>query len=214
MTAQDAKPPEGSAEPAPCPKCELLDQVTAVPEVYAASTSAEEAIYAAKTIATNKNQPPEARTAARARLRETRPPAVPSRALAPRPPAAGPLPAFGLFIFGLIAATLAILGNHKDPAATTPTTGFTLHSTTFAVVSALLAALCLIFMIRALVRNHRIAVGLSAAEAVWRCGWYCGRCTIIYFQPGQEPPGAIPGRFLMPGEFRRLVWQSGGYLRG
>jgi hypothetical protein len=46
---------------------------------------------------------------------------------------------------------------------------------------------------------------------VWRRGWYCARCGVVYFQPGEQPSGTAEGQTLHPEQFRRLVWSAGGY---
>jgi hypothetical protein len=60
-------------------------------------------------------------------------------------------------------------------------------------------------------RQRRLVRGLAAAEEVWRHGWYCRRCDVVYFQPGYAPPGVDPRTPLDTGDFRRIVFAAGGY---
>lgn len=60
-------------------------------------------------------------------------------------------------------------------------------------------------------RQKRLARGLAAAEDVWRHGWYCRRCDVVYFQPGYAPTGIDPRVPLTTDQFRRTVFAAGGY---
>lgn len=60
-------------------------------------------------------------------------------------------------------------------------------------------------------RQRRLAHGLRDAEKVWRHGWYCRRCDVVYFQPGYAPPGVDPRVPLTTDEFRQVVFAAGGY---
>jgi hypothetical protein len=60
-------------------------------------------------------------------------------------------------------------------------------------------------------RQRRLARGLASAEEIWRHGWYCRRCDVVYFQPGYAPAGVDPRTPLDTGEFRRIVFAAGGY---
>jgi hypothetical protein len=60
-------------------------------------------------------------------------------------------------------------------------------------------------------RRRRLIRGLAAAEEIWRHGWYCRRCDVVYFQPGYAPAGVNPQAPMSTGEFRALVFAAGGY---
>lgn len=83
-----------------------------------------------------------------------------------------------------------------------------------AVVCAVGCGLCVAGLVVSLVRGRRVRAGRAAAEAVWRRGWYCGRCAVVSFRPGEEPAGVEPGTALDPAAFRELVWAAGGYGKG
>jgi hypothetical protein len=74
-----------------------------------------------------------------------------------------------------------------------------------------LASICSVGVIGVSRRQARLARGLAAAEEVWRQGWYCRRCDIVYFQPGYAPAGINTRVPLATGEFRRIVFAAGGY---
>ena len=82
---------------------------------------------------------------------------------------------------------------------------------TISILLAVLSALCLVGMVVALIRRSAVTPGRPAAEAVWRRGWYCTRCALVHFAPGEEPPGVLYGQVLDPYSFRSLVWTTGGY---
>jgi ribosomal protein L37AE/L43A len=42
-------------------------------------------------------------------------------------------------------------------------------------------------------------------------GWYCGRCGLVYFQPGYEPKGVALRQALSPAQFQHEVYRAGGY---
>jgi ribosomal protein S27AE len=60
-------------------------------------------------------------------------------------------------------------------------------------------------------RRRRIRAGKPAALAVWNDGWYCGRCGLVYFQPGYEPKGVALRQALSPAQFQHEVYRAGGY---
>jgi hypothetical protein len=64
---------------------------------------------------------------------------------------------------------------------------------------------------RALARQQKIKAGKPAAEAIWRLGWYCCRCAVVYFQAGEEPSGVASGQPLTPAQFQHIVWTAGRY---
>jgi hypothetical protein len=63
------------------------------------------------------------------------------------------------------------------------------------------------------VRGRTVKAGRPAAHAIWRRGWYCRRCAVVFFAAGEEPAGVERGQVLDPGGFRVLVWTAGGYGR-
>ena len=81
----------------------------------------------------------------------------------------------------------------------------------FAVASGVLATTWSLGAVGAVRRQRRLARGIGAAEEVWRHGWYCRRCDLVYFQPGYAPAGVDPREPLTTQEFRRIVFGAGGY---
>ncbi|KQV22919.1 MULTISPECIES: hypothetical protein [unclassified Kitasatospora] len=73
---------------------------------------------------------------------------------------------------------------------------------------ALLAAVLLFVLAasRKAALRTRLA-GRPAAEELWAQAWYCARCATAHFPP---TPGE-PARALSLQEFRRRIWQAGGY---
>jgi hypothetical protein len=102
------------------------------------------------------------------------------------------------------------LGIH---AATTGTgqLGTSVFLVLFCLTSGVLAANWSLGVVGAVRRQRRLARGLPAAEEVWRHGWYCRRCDLVYFQPAYAPAGVDPRTPLTTGEFRRMVFTAGGY---
>lgn len=60
-------------------------------------------------------------------------------------------------------------------------------------------------------RHKRVRAGWSAALAVWNEGWFCGRCGVVYFQPGYEPAGVGLCQPLSLEQFQTVVYRAGGY---
>jgi len=79
------------------------------------------------------------------------------------------------------------------------------------MVLGLLGAVFLLLAVTVWFRLRPVRRGRSAAEAVSRLGWYCGRCGTVYFQRGAAPAGAEDAKAYSLEQFRRFVFQAGGY---
>jgi hypothetical protein len=144
-------------------------------------------------------------------------PIVPARDLAMAPAqfiaASGCL---GIF-FGIAAAGAFVAyraaGSSADAIGSNSTTREAEVLLAIGVVAGLLFAFCIFRLFVGLRRRSSISVGKPAAEAVWHQGRYCYRCTVVYFQAGETPPGVAPGQPLTPAQFQHIVWSAGGYGR-
>jgi hypothetical protein len=136
-------------------------------------------------------------------------PIVPSRELAIAPTsAAGCGAVAGLLASVVVCVVFAIWAHETNTATPTEIASVRLIAV---VVVGLLATFSVLMLVRAVALGSKIKAGKPAAEAVWRRAWYCYRCSIVYFQPGEEPPGLRPGQPMVPIAFRHLVWTTGGY---
>jgi hypothetical protein len=178
---------------APCPRCRHSDSILSVPAAYASARSTE-----AATRAIRDN---EVRVTVNAAL-----PIVAARDLAMAPD--GIDPNFGcLTVFLGIAAIGAPIvyeygTDHQNGDSVLLVVG---------AAAGLLFVLCIFLLSLALARQPKIKAGKPAAEAVWRLGWYCCRCAVVYFQAGEEPSGVTSGQPLTPAHFRHIVWTAGRY---
>jgi hypothetical protein len=82
-----------------------------------------------------------------------------------------------------------------------------------AIAATVVAATCLLVTLVSVVRRLVIRKGRPAADAVWRHGWYCGRCATVYFRAGEAPTGIAPATAIPPADFQHAVWTAGGYAR-
>ena len=174
----------------PCPRCGYGDSVMGVPAAYAAARSTEEAARAARAARDGE---------ARVVVVHSASPSVPASELALAPT----LFWFeiGVFFFGVAAAvTLNIYYNSGNSALLV-----------VSAVAGLLFMLCVSQLPRDLARRRRIKAGKPSAEAIWRLGWYCRRCAVVYFRVGEAPAGSTPGQPLTPAQFQRIVWTAGRY---
>lgn len=60
-------------------------------------------------------------------------------------------------------------------------------------------------------RRKRIERGMPSVMAYWQSAWYCGQCDGVFFTPGWEPPGVIPGRLLPIAAFQQAIWAAAGF---
>jgi len=184
----------------PCPRCGYSDSVLGVPAAYAAARSTE----AAARVVRDDEASHARRHAARAVVRSALP-IVPANELALAPTSFFPEFGWGVVFFGVVAVgALAIYQLAADHSG-----DFTLL--VVSAVAGLLFMLCISQLPRALARHQKIKAGKSSAEAIWRLGWYCCRCAIVYFQAGEDPVGSTPGQPLTPAQFKRIVWTAGRY---
>jgi hypothetical protein len=178
---------------APCPRCRYVDRILSVPAAYALACSTE-----AGTHAVGGN---EVRVTVNAAL-----PVVAAKDLAMAPTSFAP----GLGCVTVFLGVAAI----GAPVVYEATSARNSVDDTLLVAGAtagLLFVLCLFLLSLALARQPKIKAGKPAAEAVWRLGWYCCRCAVVYFQAGEEPSGVTSGQPLTPAHFRHIVWAVGRY---
>lgn len=200
-----------------CPSCGQGESVHAVPAVYESARATEETIARARRTANDDDASLARKRAARQQLAATPPPTVGSGVLAPAPKSRVGAFLAGTVMFALLAGVLTVMYNSSK--GFTDSTGLdadgsgsiALH--TFSIACTALSGLCLVGFAFALIRQLGIKRGRPAAEAVWRRGWYCGRCAVVYFRSGEQPTGIDAGRQLTPAEFRHLVWSAGGYAK-
>ncbi|WP_405494703.1 hypothetical protein [Nocardia sp. NBC_00511] len=134
-----------------------------------------------------------------------------SLALAPLQRGSGKLVLFGLIfaIPALIFLLIAIV-NFSDPKATTPLAVFLVAN--FLLISTMATPSLFLFWIAShrTRRNSRISKGISVSKNIWSAGHYCHRCGYCFW-PYPIAPG-IPARHsITPENYRRIVWNAGGY---
>ena len=185
----------------PCPRCGYSNSVLGVPAAYAAACSTEAAARVARDDEAGRAR----RNAARAVVHSALP-VVPASELALAPASFFPVFGCGVVFFGVVAVgALTIYQLATGPY----NSDFTLL--VVSAVAGLLFILCVSQLPRALVRRQKIRAGKPSAEAIWRLGWYCCRCAVVYFQAGENPAGSAPGQPLTPAQFKRIVWTAGRY---
>ena len=186
---------------APCPRCGYSDCVLSVPAAHAAARSTE----AATQVVRDDEAGWARRRAAGAALNAAMP-IVSAQELAMAPTSFAPFLGCGGILFGIIAVGAFIiyaLATDHQPGDSVLLVA--------SVAAGLLSAVFALSLPRSLVRRRRIKAGRPAAEAIWRRGWYCYRCAVVYFQAGEQPAGVAPGQPLTPPQFRHIVWNTGRY---
>lgn len=214
MGVQDAIPQGYRRGLTSCPVCGQYDGVVAVPAIYESSRATERAIAEARRVVNDFNSLGTGKAAGRATLAVTTPPPVRSRRLAP-----APMSIWGTFLGGAVslaipATFLHFMAKASNDFSNTYHMASDPENSTLATIGncfAGLAALCLLATVVAFVRRGAVTRGRPAADAVWRRGWYCQRCALVHFSPGEEPAGVLTGQVLSPDQFRALVWTVGGY---
>lgn len=197
MSMQDAVPPGSSKGLTPCPSCGGSATVASVPAVFHTAGATETVIAHAERVIRDDDSTRAEVRAARTAIASTGKPVVPSRLLAPAPSST-------MFPLGAGAAFSAFM------AFATGQFSDTVSSTVSVLAGTGTVGFC-VALGRSFRRNARVRAGRPAAEAVWHRGWYCERCGVVYFQPGEQPSGTAEGQTLSPEQFRRLVWSAGGY---
>jgi len=178
---------------APCPRCGYGDSILSVPAAYSSARHGE---AAARVSRGN-----EVKVTVNAAL-----PVVAARELAMAP--ANVVPEFGCLsaFLGIAAIGAPIVyeigTDHQNGDSVLLVAG---------AIAGLLLVLSVLRLSLALARQPKIKAGKPAAEAVWRLGWYCCRCAVVYFQARDEPAGVTPGQPLTPAQFRHIVWTAGRY---
>lgn len=196
----------------PCPSCGRDDAVLAVPAVHEASRATARTISQARATLDDDAAMAVDKAAARATLADTPPPAVRPALLAPAPE----IRALGCgclaFLVAIPAAIAWIVAFTGDGSAVVEPGR---HHAILAVAGVFTALFAVTLAGTAVgIRRHRsVQAARPLADEVWRRGWYCTRCAIVHFAPGEEPAGVLPGQTLDPDSFRRLVWRAGGYER-
>jgi len=205
----------------PCPSCLQLDQVANV------SVVRNRAVETVELTSTTFNQTGDLAQAPMSSRSSVTRPTLLGRRLAVAPTASPRGFAVFAVFFGLAAAGSYYLYGSADTDGSPSADGFpsTAGSPStvefsaasppfpFAVCVALtvLSAVLLLGAIGVAVRMRPVRRGRAAAEDASRRGWYCGRCGVVYFQPGSVPTGAEPAKPYSPDEFRGIVFAAGGY---
>lgn len=214
MGVQDAIPQGYRRGLTSCPVCGRDDGVSAVPAVYESSHVIEETIARAQSIVNDDDSSRDSKASARATLAATPPPSVRSRQLALAPTSRWATCLVGAVFLAFPAGFVQIMAESSRHFSEANRLAPDPENATLAVVAlgfAALSAACVAGMVAALIRRGVVHRGRGAADAVWRRGWYCGRCALVHFAPGEEPPGVLMGQVLDPDQFRALVWTAGGY---
>jgi hypothetical protein len=217
MSTQDAIPPGYRRGLTACPVCDDSEHVIAVPAVFESSSATEDTLSHAKYVLNDDDSSIAKKRAARETLATTVPAAVRSKLLAPAPRAGTP----GCFLFGCVFFALPAVALRYAVKTTddfTSSDPFLANShpedqtlMTLSNVAIGLVVLCALAAVIGYVRRRSVQAGRPAADAIWRKGWYCTRCAVVHFAPGEEPEGVSAGQALDPDSFRRLVWTAGGY---
>jgi hypothetical protein len=185
----------------PCPRCRYSDCVLSVPaaRISARSTEAARRMVRDDEALTSRRRDAGATLAAAL-------PIVDARELEVAP--SQYLGCYGILLIKAGVVAVAMLAIYATAA----------HGTAGGIallvagsVAGVLSMLGLAMLIRGFARLSGIAAGRPAAEAIWRRGWYCYRCTVVFFGPGEEPAGIGPGQPLTPAQFRQVVWGAGGF---
>ena len=210
MAVQNVVPDGYRNRLTPCPRCGYDDSVLSVPAAHATARSTE----AALRVVRDDEASFASRSAARARINAALPVVSAGElAMAPMNSAAG-CGCLGLF-FTLAMAGALVGYRAAHSSAVTNGSSSAGHGAqvllAVAAVAGFLVVVSVLGMFRALSRQPTLRAGRPAAEAVWRRGWYCCRCAVVYFQAGEEPPGVVPGQPLTPTQFKQIVWDVGGY---
>lgn len=198
-----------------CPSCGQAESVYAVPGIYESARASEETIARARRAVNDNDASRSRKQAARMQIAATPPPVVRSALLAPAPTSRVGSFVGGAVFFALPAAGLRLMYQSSESFANS--TGMVEARDgdgtllTISVICTAVSAICLFGMALALMRRRRVNAGRAAADAVWRRGWYCTRCAVVHFRPGEEPAGVDARRPLDPESFRNLVWAAGGY---
>jgi hypothetical protein len=214
---EEARPIAAGASGLGCPSCGKDDAVRAVPAIYESSRTAEQSLARARSVIRDDDASLGRKRQARALVAATPAPTVGSALLAPTPRSRAAAFAVGTVFLAFPAGILWAM--YRSSKSFTDSTGLAAAGEgdgvlrTVAAICAAASAACLVGALVSLARRARIRGGRPAAEAVWRRGWYCGRCAVVHFRSGQEPAGLSPGQALHPDEFRELVWTVGGYGR-
>ncbi|MER7769575.1 hypothetical protein [Kitasatospora sp. NPDC096140] len=197
-------PPPPPPQPAlrPCPRCGLTDQVRSVPAVYHAGRS---------TVTSRHPHGDHHHSRTREIVSDL------SRALAPAPidnrapvrTAVGVGVALLMIaVFTFLAGTFAGEFNDDDPQFSTfqDHHAFEISPMVPAVALILAGILFLTATLLHVSANEQLA-GRPQAERLWAKAWYCARCGTVHF-PAAVGLGTAA---LDLREFRRIVWQTGGY---
>ena len=62
-------------------------------------------------------------------------------------------------------------------------------------------------------RNAAVEEGRPHAMRYWEPAWYCYDCHGVFYPLGAEPPGISSWTVMSADQFRRKVWEAGGYAR-
>lgn len=106
--------------------------------------------------------------------------------------------------FALVIVWVYALVTSKGPLATAAGIGA-------GVCFALLVVLGIAVGFARAADNRRVRRGLPAALAVWNEAYYCAHCDGVFFPPTAAALGAPVGELLSLYQFRRVVWDAGGY---
>jgi hypothetical protein len=185
----------------PCPRCRYSDAVLSVPAAYISASSTE----AARRVMNDSEATIARRHAARVTVNAALPiVSAKDLALAPGtfPGCAGCLGIFfGIAAIGALTAYQTLTDHNSGDSALL----------VVGAIAGLLSLFGISQLPRALTRQRKVKAGKPAAEAIWRLGWYCCRCAIVYFQAGEAPSGVRSGQPLTPAQFQHIVWSAGRY---
>ncbi|HKR49346.1 MAG TPA: hypothetical protein VJT72_07150 [Pseudonocardiaceae bacterium] len=197
-----------------CPRCGYVDLILSVPAAFSSASNTE----TAHRVVRDDDASMSSRHAARATI-SAAPPVVPAKQLAMAPSnTRGQFGCLGVVFggfFGIFAAgALDFYARYGSFPPDIPPDRTSLVIGCAASIVSLLSFILAISAIRpAIVHRRMVNKGEPAAAAIWRLGWYCCRCAIVYFQAGEAPPGIASGQPLTPAQFQHIVWTAGGYAK-